>query len=561
MEKLKRKYYSESFDASDWKQVEGEYKKLLILEIGSAEELILFWQRVSELEKMIEDALAWLYIRMTQYADNKEHKDAFNNFMATIGAGSQKYSHKLKIKFFESPFREQLGAEYEHLNRIISNEIEIFREENVDLSVKEQELASRYGEITSKMTVFFDGEEKTIQQLAPYLEKIDRSVREKAWRAMFERYAQDKDKLDELFDELKKIRVQMAKNAGSKNYRDYMHKLKGRFAYTPEDLLAFHDAVEKIFVPLIREFDEQRKEKLGVTVLRPWDMKAELEGVIPRPFLDHDDMIKKAIEAVGGVEGKFAKELMDMQEAGFIDAENRKGKAPGGYCYPLYEYGSSFIFMHAVGVRRDVETIVHEAGHAMHNLFCKEQEIMQYCITPHEVAELASMSMELMTLPSWHVFYDDKFLKKISKRALMDKIYTLPWAVTVDAFQHWIYLNPDHSITQRGEYFSSLLDRFAIGGDWNDLEKEKAMRWMMQLHIFEVPFYYIEYAIAQLGALGIYRNFLDSSQNAVEKYKKFLSLGYTCPVDEIYETAGVPFDFSVGHLEQIADFVRKQVFE
>lgn len=555
----KRKHFPQDFEIIDWESLEKEYQKLINYQLDSKSKLVEFWEIVSELEKIIEDKVAWLYIDMTRFADNPEHREAFGKFMSTVGLNSEKYFFKLKKKFYDCPFRAELPKEYEHLNKIIASEMEIFREENIELSVKEQKLISRYGEITSKMTVPFDGEEKTIQQLAMYFEDQDRSVRERAWKLTCNRYGQDKKELDDLFDELKAIRVQMAKNSGFDNYRDYAHKEKRRFSYTPEDLLKLHQTVEKIIVPLVEEFNDERREKLSIEVLRPWDFNVNINGETTKPFLNHQELIEKGIKVLSSVDSIFGDELKRMQAGGFLDIENRKGKAPGGYCYPLYDYNSSFIFMHAVGVRRDVETFMHESGHAMHNMLSKNNSIFQYTNNPSEIAELASMSMELISFDHWNYFYAPESLASIRKDEIMDKVKFIPWGVVVDAFQHWLYTNPEHSVAQREEYFSELLDKFKIGGSWTGLEKEKAMRWMLQLHFFQFPFYYIEYVIAQLGAIGICRNYRKDPQQAVKQYKEFLKLGYSKSVDEVYESAGIPFDFSEKYIEDLMDFVREEL--
>ncbi len=557
--KKMRKYFPETFEITTWENLEKEFEKLLGMEIDSSQELIKFWEIVSELTKIIEDRVSWLYIDMSRFADKEEYKNAFNDFMSAIAAKCDPQLFQLKKKFYDSPFREQLSAEYAHLNKIIANEIEMFRAENVALSVKEQETSARYGEITSKMTVMLDGEEITIQQLAPYLESQDRSVREKAWMLMYARYMQDQKALDDLFDELKKIRMQIAKNAGFENYRDYAHKNKGRFSYTSEALLELHSAVEKIIVPLVEEFNSERKEKLGLSSLKPWDFNVDIDGELPKPFSDHNDLIEKGIKTISAVDSAFGEELERMKSNGFLDLENRKGKAPGGYCSALYEFNSSYIFMHAVGVRRDVETFVHESGHSMHDLLGKDQAIFQYTNTPSEVAELASMSMELISFEHWDNFYAPEVLKKMRKSELMDKIKFLPWGCVVDAFQHRIYTNPEHTQEERGEFFAKLLDRFRVGGDWTGLEKEKAMRWMMQIHLFEYPFYYIEYVMAQLGALGIYKNYIENPKKTIEQYKDFLKLGYSKSTAEVYQTAGVPFDFSEKHISELVDFLRSEL--
>lgn len=558
MEK-KRKYFAEDFEITTWESLEAELKKLLEIEIVSSEGLIEFWERVSELVKIVEDKAGWLYITMTRFADKSEHRDALNKFMSEIVAKNEPYQFELKKKFYNSPFRSELPQQYKHLSKIIANEIEMFREENVPLFVKEQELTSRYGELTSKMTVFFDGEEKTIQQMMAYLQNPDRAIREKAWKLILNRYAEDAQVLDELFDELKNLRVQIAKNAGFENYRDFVHKDKGRFSYSPEDLLKIHEVVEKVVVPFVSEFAKERAQKLGVETLKPWDFKVELDGELPKAFAGEKDFIEKGIATVAAVDPMFGIELERMWKNGFLDLENRKGKSPGAYCYPLYEQKSSFIFANSIGIRDDVRILVHEAGHSMHNLMSKGNAIYQYTNNPSEVSELASMSMELLSFGHWDNFYVSEFFGKIRKSELMEKIKSLPWGVVVDAFQHWIYTNPDHTSEERGKYFSELLDRFKIDGDWNGLEKEKAVRWMMQLHIFGTPFYYIEYVMAQSGAFGVYRNYVSDPRKTIEQYKDFLKLGYSKSVPEIYQTAGVPFDFSEKYVAELVEFLRAEL--
>lgn len=559
MSSLKRKFFPKSFKITTWDGLEGEFKQLLSFQIDSPVKLIEFWEKVSELSKIITDKESWLYINMTRFADKPEYEEAYSLFNETIGANTQSYEFKLSKKFYDSPFRLKLSSEYDHLNRIIANGIELFREENILLSVAEQKLTSKYNVIVSKMTVNFNGEEKTIKQLEPFLETQDRSVREKAWRLIYERVIRDKKALDSLFDELKVIRVKIAKNAGFDNYRDYMHQAKGRFSYTPQDLIKLHDVVERVVVPLIAELNEERKKKLGLDTLKPWDTKVNLNGELPRPFATPTDLITKSIRTLVSVDARFGNELKRMEKSGFIDAENRKGKAPGGYCYPLYEMGSSFIFMNSVGTRRDVETMLHESGHAMHNLMSSGQPIVQYLDCPSEVAELASMGMELISLPHWGEFYSQNILKTVKEEKLMDEIKFLPWGVVVDAFQHWIYTNPNHTTGEREKYLSDLLNRFKIDGDWNGLEREKAVRWLLQLHFFHYPFYYIEYVIAQLGSIALYRNYLNNPKKTINQYEKFLKTVYTKPVSEVYRTAGISFDFSAEYVTDLMEFLRGEL--
>lgn len=542
-----------------WKEAEEELAALLAMPVRSAEELMAFWEAVGVFQAAIGDAYGSRYIAMTRHADDETVSQEFHRFVEEVSAKCEPKIFLLKKKLIESPHASALPESWAHLIDIIQNEVELFREENVSLGVEEEKLSAKYGEITSKMTVVFDGEEKTMQQLGAYLENPDRAVREAAWRAMFSRYNEDKDALDAVFDELKNVRVRMARNAGFPNYRDYAHRRRGRISYTVEDILPFHDAIERVIVPLVDEFSVERQAKLGVATLRPWDMKADIAGNFPKPFATHEELLEKGIRVLSRVDAEFGRELERMRKNGWIDAENRKGKAPGGYCYPLYREGSSFIFMHANGTRRDVETLVHEAGHSMHSRAKADEKIFEYRECPSEVAELASMSMELLSFFEWTEFYGENDLRAIYAEELKEKLVFLPWEAAVDAFQHWIYTHPDHTPKERDAYFASLMDRFRIGGDWTGLEKEKAMRWMMQLHIFELPFYYIEYAMAQLGALAVWRNFRRDPQKTIADYKNFLRFGYSGSVADAYAAAGIRFDFSLEYVTELAEFVKKEL--
>jgi len=560
--KKPRKYYSEDLKFTEWNTVKEELEKLEKYEINSKKDLIEFMKRKSEFEAALSEEMAWKYIRMTCNADKPEFSKDFNEFYSKVISPTEAYDFKLKKKFYESPFRKELGSEYDLLNKIISKDIEIFREENIPLKVKEQELSSKYGEIISKLTVEFKGEEKTLSQMGVYQKDPDRKIREEAWKLVGAKVLEVKDELNDLFDQLKEIRIEIAKNAGFDNYRDYMHFAKGRFDYTPEDLFEFHKSVEKVVVPYLKELNKERKEKLGVKTLRPWDLSVDLDGKVLSPFKTEEELVNKAIEVLHRVKPDFGIKLEKMKNSGFLDLENRKGKAPGGYNYPLHETGGSFIFMNAVGLQSDVSTLLHESGHAMHNFACKHFDIGAYKDYPSEVAEVASMSMELLTMEHLNVYYsDDNDLKKAKLEQLKGTLKIFPWVMTIDAFQQWIYTNPNHTAEEREEFFASLMDRYNTGDDFSGLEAEKATRWFRQLHVFEVPFYYIEYAMSQLAALGIYKNYKEKGQEAIKMYEDFMSLGYSKPIPEIYETAGVKFDFSEEYISELVDFIKKEIEE
>ena len=562
--KQPRKYFAEDLDITKWENVEAEMQKLDEEEINSADDLIDFLKKVGELSNILSEEMAWRYITMTRYADKPENQEKFNEFYSGIISKAKPYDFKFNKKFYDSPYRKELDEKkYGHLNKIISNDIELYREENIPLQIKEKELTNKYGEAFSKLTVTYKGEEKTLSQLAPFLKDPDRKVREEVWKLRMYKMMEMREEFNQLFDEMKELRIQIAKNTGFDNYRDFMHQAKGRFSYTPEDIMKFHDAVEKEVMPFLREETEKRRKILDLDSVRPWDTAVDLDGKVLKPFDTIDEFVNKGIKILHTIKPEFGIRLNLMKNSEYLDLDNRKGKAPGGYNYPLSETGAPFIFMNAVGMHQNVVTLLHEAGHAMHTFATKNIEIDAYKNTPSEVAELASMSMEFISMDLWNEYYKDEAdFNKARRDQLKGALSFLPWCMTVDAFQHWIYLNPDHTVEERDEFFISLLDRYSTGVDYSGFEEIRKISWLFQLHIFEVPFYYIEYGMSQLGALSVYRNYKKfGKEEALKKYEDFLALGYTVPVNELYEAAGVKFDFSAPYVKELVDFVREELKE
>lgn len=561
--KKKRVYFSENFNPDSWLETEKVLEEMLAEEISSEDGLLRLIKKYSELSDILEEAQAWKTIKMTQHADNPQLAKEQADFYRSVIAPAAPHFFKLEKKIFESEFFAKLTREeYSHLRKILQNGIELFREENVPLFVEENNLSGKYGEIYSSLTVEFEGEEKTLKAMDIILQDKDRSRREKAWRLVAEKMIEKKGDFDSLFDKIKPLRIRIAKNAGFDNYRDYIHKAYGRFDYTPSDIFEFHNSIEEVVVPAFGKINENRREKLGVDRLRPWDMSVDPEGIVLRPFEKTEDLLRGSAGILGKVDLEFSGILLSMSENGLLDLPNRKGKAPGGYNYPLLETGSSFIFMNAVGVHFDVLTLLHEAGHAFHSFYLRDEEISCYKDIPHEIAELASMSMELISSEFMDEFYKNEAEAKKAKREHLERaLSTFPAVAVVDAFQHWIYLNPEHSVQERSAEYSMLKSRFGAGVDWSGLEKEEAADWPKVLHIFEYPFYYIEYAISQLGAIAIYKRFKENPKEAIEGYKRFMKLGYRKSVSEIYAAAGIRFDFSKEYLREMTDFVMEELEE
>jgi len=560
---MDRRYYSREFTAEELTVIEGEIEILKNAPVESMEDLVEFMEKYSEISVIIEETMAWKYINMTRFADKEEYSKAFNDYYGSVVAAFNKGSFDLNKKIYENKFFKELpDNRYENYKKILANEIEMYDERNVELGVEESELANKYGEIISKISIEFQGEEHTLLGMKKYMQEKDRSVREEAFRKRYAALEEVSEELNTLFDELIKLRVKMAENKNFDNYRDYMHEAKARFSYTPEDLYEFHTAVEKTVVPFLTELNREKAEKMGIGVLKPWDTDVSVDGKKLKPFDEIEDFIGNGISAMGDVKTEFGERLKYMRDNEFLDLGNRKGKAPGGYNYPLYESGVPFIFMNAVGVHTDVVTLMHEAGHAMHSFATRDERLITYQDSPSEVAELASMSMEFMSMDGWKNYYPvhEDYIKA-KREQVVRSLETLPWVMIIDAYQHWIYLNPENTAGDREVKFRELMERFNPGIDWTDLDIQKGIAWLNQLHIFEVPFYYIEYAISQLGAVGMYKNYKENPEKALVNYENFLKLGYSKSIEEIYETAGLKFDFSEGYIKELVDFLAMELKE
>lgn len=546
-----------------WENLEPILNELQGRPIDNVEQLEQWLKDRSELEAALEEDFAWRYIKMSCDTANEELVKSFQYFATEIEPKISPIANKLNQKFNDSPFINDLDQDkYFVFIRAIRKAIELFRDENVPLLTTLQVTQQKYQSITGSMSVTINDQEYTMEQAANFLKDLDRGVRQQAWETLQQRRLVDKDQLNQLFDELIKLRHQVALNAGFENYRDYMFQALGRFDYTPKDCYKFHEAIEKEIVPILREQAEKRVELLGLDQLRPWDMEVSTSGKPAlKPFKDGQDLIDKSIECFTAIDPQLGKLLDIMKHNNLFDVESRKGKAPGGYNYPLAETGAPFIFMNSANSFRDLTTMVHEGGHAVHTFLTANLELNDFKHCPSEVAELASMSMELISMDNWNIYFDNEDdLIRAKKEQLTDVLKTLPWVAVIDQFQHWIYTNHEHNAADREEAFKQIYTRFGHGfADWDGLNQEFGNVWQKQLHLFEVPFYYIEYAIAQLGAIAIWKNYKKNPEKALKQYIEALSLGYSKPINEIYETAGIKFDFSVEYVEELASFVKDEL--
>lgn len=558
-----RKFIGEEFSLTSWQDVQPLYENLVERVITDANSLKQWFLDRSELESYLSENMAWRYIKMTCDTTSEEIQKNYYFFVEQIQPQLAGYSDTLNKKALESPYLSELkDAGFEVMLRGMKKAVEIFREINIPIETQIQTKQTEYQSITGSMTVNINGEEMTLPKASDLLQSVNRAVREDAYMKIAERRYQDKDRLDVLFNELRDLRHQLAINAGFANFRDYMFAAMGRFDYTPQDCFEFHEAVEKTVVPLVDAMAAERKQKLAVQNLRPWDLKVDPDGKPAlKPFNGGEDLLDKTIICFERIDPKLADYIRIMRKMGHFDVESRKGKAPGGYNYPLEEIGVPFIFMNATSSLRDVVTMVHEGGHAIHSFEIRDLALNAFRSTPSEVAELASMSMELISMEHWDIFFEnEEDLKRAKIEHLEDILEVLPWIATVDKFQHWIYENPTHSIEQRQEAWTEIFNNFADKvTSWNGLEQFKRYNWQRQLHIFEVPFYYIEYGMAQLGAISVWRNYKQSPQKGIEGYLNALRLGYTQPIGKIYEAANVKFDFSKEYIAELMNFVKAEL--
>lgn len=562
-ERRKRIFVSEEFVPETWEVIEPYYTQLLSEEFKDNVSFRNWLGKLSELEAIISENAGWRYIRMTCDTANKSHQEAYTYFVSEIEPKIAPLNHQMNKKIIDCPYTKDLDEDaFKILFRNIEKDFKIFREENIPLKTEIQNNSKKYGSISGAMTVTIDEKEMTLQQAATILESPDRAKREDAFRQISNRRYQDKDKLDELFNTLISLRHQVAQNAGFENFRDYMFTAMGRFDYTPQDCFDFHESTQKAFVPILNELAAGRKEKLSVPHLKPWDKAVDSTGKPALvPFKDTSDLIEKTIKCFEKLDPFLGTCIETMRDIQHLDLDSRIGKAPGGYNYPLSEIGIPFIFMNATSTLRDLVTILHEGGHAVHSVVTKDLELTDFKHTPSEVAELASMSMELISMDHWNIFFENEDdLKRAKREHLEQIIQTLPWVATIDKFQHWIYENPAHSIAERtakwNEVFSAFSDSIT---DWKGLEKFRDNLWQKQLHLYEVPFYYIEYGFAQLGAIAVWKRYKENPKKGLDGYLAALKLGNTKSIPDIYKAANIEFNFSNDYINELIAFVRLEL--
>lgn len=518
-----------------------------LAEIRSSSGLEAWLMDWGELSAFLDEEGSRRYIAMTCHTDDAELERAYLEFVEQIEPRAKLRQFELCRRYLEHPSRAGLSSRrYGVFNRNTRVEVELFREENVALETEEARLGQQYQKLMGGLTVTYRGEERTLTQMAPVLEEPDRSKRKEAWELVVRRRLQEAGRLDALFDQMLGIRWRMATQAGFGSPRDYYFRRLGRFDYTPEDCRRFHDTVEAVVVPVLRRFQARRCRELGCENLRPWDLAVDPRGRPPlRPFRSGEELVERTQRVFDRLNPELAGGFRKLVEQRLLDLDNRKGKAPGGYQSALAEARLPFIFMNAVGLQADVETLLHEAGHAFHALACAEEDFYAYrSAIPMEFCEVTSMTMELLGNEFLEVFYSPEEARRARRDHLEGIVAVLGWIATIDAFQHWIYTHPDHSSAERAEAWVNCLSRFEGEVIWDGYDDVRSRLWQRQLHLYLHPFYYIEYGIAQLGALQIWVRSREDREAALQDYQRALALGGSQPLPVLFGVAGCRFDFS-----------------
>jgi oligoendopeptidase F len=538
-----RPYAPSDLDATNFAALEPHYRELLDRPVRSADDLEQLILDRSDLDALVAEKSANLYIATTRNTEDKAAEAAYLGFVREVEPKLKPVASTLDRKIATSPHADALPtARYEVLLRALRVDIELFREANIPLETELAELDQKYNQTIGRMTVEFEGKTRTMPQMSRYLEEGDRALRERAWKAINDRRLQDRDAIDDIYDAMLGLRHRIALNAGFDNFRDFQHRRFKRFDYVPADCMSMHAAIEEHLVPIQRRLDAERARALATSPLRPWDLAV--------------DGCSRMFHSMGGGLG----EMFDTMRAGdCLDLESRPGKAPGGYQYQRQYSRTPFIFMNAAGMHRDLVTMVHEAGHAFHSILSKDDPIVDYRNSPTEFAEVASMSMELLTLPYHGEFYSEEECRRALRERLEKFPTIMTWIATIDAFQHWIYTNPGHSRPQRTEAWRALMRRFGNDVSWEGCEDARDAQWQRQLHLFGMPFYYIEYGIAETGAIQMWLNSRRDQKRALEDYRKGLALGGSRPLPELFRAAGLRFELSSSLMRELAAEVDREL--
>lgn len=550
----------DTLDLRDWAQIEPAIQAVLDRPLSLAE--VPQWLAdCSAWDDRVQEAMSLVGIEYSRDTTDPARKEAYLHMVREVMPRVRTLQQGFKERLLATGWEAPEMAEALHQFRA---EAAIFRTENLPLLSETQALGARYDEIIGGLSVHFDGEERTLSQLRPYRESPDRALRQEAWELSMGRYLEVRAELDGLFDQLLGLRRQIGANAGFESFRDYCWQRMGRFDYSPEEAEGFHEAIHETVVPALRRRAARRAQLLGLDHLRPWDVDVDPYSAQPlRPFGDGAALAAGSERILRQVRPLLGDRVADMAGSGLLDLDNRKGKAPGGYCSTLPQRGQPFIFMNAVGTDDDLRTMLHEAGHAFHVYEARGLPYAWQRHAPMEFCEVASMAMELLAAPyierSAGGFYEAAEARRSRIQHLERMLFFLPYMATVSAFQHWVYANPDHDHATRDAAWLRLHRANCVGEDWSGHEASRQSLWHQKLHIFRAPFYYIEYGIAQLGALQVWRNSRRDPAAALEQYLQALALGGTRGLRELYRAAGAELALDSAAIAPLVAMVEEEI--
>jgi oligoendopeptidase F len=562
-QRKKRAFVAENFDPSTWENIEPYYKNLLDRNISSVEELRSWLRDWSELDAVLEENSRWIYVHTTLDTSDEKAKAALTNLYTNIVPRLSVQANLLNKKFIDSPFVAELDQDVFFTTiRRVKKSLELFREENIPLQSELNVKQTEFDEIAGAQSIEYKGNELTIQQASAFMRSPDRKEREEVFNLICARKLKDGDRLDTLFTELIQLRHKIALNAGYKNFMEYRFDELGRFDYTAADCLRFHDSVEEVLMPLVNEIFTERQRELKLDSLKPWDKDVDTTGKPPlKPFSSADELVEKTITCFNRLDPYFAERISIMKQMNYLDLESRMHKGTGGYNMAMPEIGVPFIFMNSANTEHDLVTMVHEGGHAVHTFLTHPLELTIFKEIGSEIAEVASMAMELMSMEHWDIFYSNpEDLNRAKKNHLQYILSLLSKTCLGDSFQFWVYQNPNHTVEERRNKWAELQKRFTPKNiDWTGYQQYYRTNYQSILHFYVVPFYYIEYAFAELGSLAIWKNFRANPAKTVSDYKEALKLGYTKPIPVFYETAGAKFDFSKPYITSLASFLKEEI--
>jgi oligoendopeptidase F len=558
-----RHFLPKEFKITVWSKLKPYYNELLNRPIDTPQTLEQWIKDRCELEAVVSEEFSWRYIRVTRDSGDQRAVDLYEYAVEELSPRVSSFENSLNCKLADCPLFNELEREkYAIYRRNLLNALQLFREENIPLNTEVQLKSKEYGRIFSEMTIGLDGKQMTLQKAGAILEETDRNRREAVYHKINGRILQEKESLEGLFDDLLEKRHTIARNAGYDNFRDFRFQALGRFDYTAEDCFTFHDSIIGEILPLVDELKRHRKQKLGVERLRPWDLNVDTSGQSPlRPFHSIDDLTEKTISCLGRLHPVFGQIIDMLRSMGRLDLDSRQGKRPGGYNMPLQDSGAPFIFMNAANSLNDMRTFMHECGHAIHSVLTRGLPLNTDRRFPSEVSELAAMSMELLSMEHWDIFFPSEAdMKRARVNQLETVLKVLPWIACIDKFQHWIYTHPRHSREERKRRWQEIYREFGSSMvDYTGLDHYVEYLWHKQLHLFEVPFYYIEYGMAQLGAIAMWKQYREHPAEAIQRFIEALRLGYSRSIGEIYRAAGIRFDFSRDTVQELGRFVRKEL--